>query len=357
MGSVRDWYVRTRNRIIADPTFQKNTALFFLSRPIARYHARKLFNMVTGYIASQLVRAVSELDLLPMLAERPLTAPEVAERCGLPLPSAEALLKASAAHDLAEDMGDGRFALGETGAALIGNASLKGMIRHHEVLYRDLVDPVALLKAGKGDALSGYWPYGSGDAARTQTYSALMAETQPMIADQVLRVYDFGQHSHVLDVGGGAGAFLDAVGDRHASLRLSLFDLPAVMPLVSNPRIEATGGSFKTDPLPIGADCITLVRICHDHDDPVVQVLLRSVWDALPPGGTIVIAEPLAGTRSALAMGHGYFGFYLLAMGSGRPRTVDEYRGFLEGAGFASFREHATPMPLVCRVLSARKPL
>ena len=355
MGKVRDWYVQTRNRIIADPTFQKNTALFFLSRPIARYHARKLFNMVTGYIASQLVRAVSELDLLPMLAERPLTAKEVAERCSLPLASAEALLKASAAHDLAQDMGDGRFALGETGAALIGNASLKGMIRHHEILYRDLADPVALLKAAKGEASSGYWPYGSDDLARTATYSALMAETQPMIADQVLRVYDFGQHAHVLDVGGGAGAFLDAVGERHPAVKLSLFDLPAVIPLVSNPRIHSKGGSFKTDPIPTGADCISLVRICHDHDDDVVHALLRSVWNALPSGGTVVIAEPLAGTRSALAMGHGYFGFYLLAMGSGRPRTVEEYRGFLERAGFSSFREHATPMPLVCRVLSACK--
>ena len=245
-------------------------------------------------------------------------------------------------------------ALPISGAALIGNASLKMMIRHHEVLYRDLADPVAMLRAGHGATLAAYWPYGDGDGQASDAYSELMAQTQPMIADQVLRVYNFGQHSHVLDIGGGAGAFLDAVGSAHPELKLSLFDLPQVAALVKNPRISGHAGSFKTDDLPQGADCISLVRILHDHDDDVVRLLLRRAAAALPPGGTLVIAEPMAETRSAKAMGHGYFGFYLLAMGSGRPRTADEYHGLLKDAGFASSREHKTPMPLICRVISAR---
>ena len=354
MASLKEHYIRLRNQIIANPTFQRRTALFPLSRPVARHHASKLFTMVTGYIASQLVRACSELEVLPMLANCPLTAEQVAARCDLPLKSAETLLKAAAAYDLAQSLGDGRYALGETGAALIGNASLKMMIRHHEVLYRDLADPVAMLRAGHGATLAAYWPYGDGDGQASDAYSELMAQTQPMIADQVLRVYNFGQHSHVLDIGGGAGAFLDAVGSAHPELKLSLFDLPQVAALVKNPRISGHAGSFKTDDLPQGADCISLVRILHDHDDDVVRLLLRRAAAALPPGGTLVIAEPMAETRSAKAMGHGYFGFYLLAMGSGRPRTADEYHGLLKDAGFASSREHKTPMPLICRVISAR---
>jgi demethylspheroidene O-methyltransferase len=63
------------------------------------------------------------------------------------------------------------------------------------------------------------------------------------------------------------------------------------------------------------------VRVVHDHDDERVLALLRAVRAALPPGGTLLLAEPMAGTPGAQAMGDAYFGFYLLAMGSGRPRT------------------------------------
>ena len=113
------------------------------------------------------------------------------------------------------------------------------------------------------------------------------------------------------------------------SLRVKLFDLPAVATRAQArfaragfaDRAEAFGGSFLSDPLPRGADVISLVRVLHDHDDAAVMQALRAVREALPEGGVILIAEPFAGTPGAEAMGDGYFGFYLLAMGQGRPRT------------------------------------
>ncbi len=41
-------------------------------------------------------------------------------------------------------------------------------------------------------------------------------------------------------------------------------------------QIAAHGGSFRDDPIPAGADLITLVRILHDHDDAVVRALLKA---------------------------------------------------------------------------------
>ena len=78
------------------------------------------------------------------------------------------------------------------------------------------------------------------------------------------------------------------------------------------------------DPLPRGADVISLVRVLHDHDDESARMLLAAIRDALPPGGAIVVAEPMAGAPGAEPMGDAYFGFYLLAMGRGRPRTMGE---------------------------------
>ena len=52
--------------------------------------------------------------------------------------------------------------------------------------------------------------------------------------------------------------------------------------------------------------------------------LLRSIRLALPPDGVLLIAEPMAETRGAEKVGDAYFGFYLLAMGRGRPRAIGE---------------------------------
>ena len=118
-------------------------------------------------------------------------------------------------------------------------------------------------------------------------------------------------------------------------------------------RFEAKGGDFFSGPLPAGADIISLVRILHDHDDDKALLLLRNVRSALQPGQKIMVAEPMAGTKGAEKAGDAYFGFYLMAMRSGRPRTEAELREFLERTGFGRTRKYATSNPLLTQVLVA----
>ena len=160
-------------------------------------------------------------------------------------------------------------------------------------------------------------------------YTALMAASQPMISQQVLSAYTFRGHRCLLDIGGGDGSFIAEVAARTPKLRCVLFDLPAVADQASerfrsiglSSRAVAIGGSFLTDRLPDGADIVSLVRVIHDHDDADVMTLLRAIRRTLPVDGTLLIAEPLSGVRGAEPIGDAYFAFYLLAMGSGRPRT------------------------------------
>jgi demethylspheroidene O-methyltransferase len=243
------------------------------------------------------------------------------------------------------------------------------MVEHHALLYGDLRDPVGLLRgAGPDTALSGHWPYAKSaepsalDTSKIEAYTGLMAASQPIVSSEILDAYPFAKHGHqcLLDVGGGNGAFLAAAAERNPRLQLMLFDLPAVADFASkrfqdenlDHRATTFGGDMRRDPLPRGADVISLVRIVHDHDDDAVLAILRAVREALPADGKLLIAEPMSATRGAGPVG-AYFDIYLLAMGSGRPRSVDEHRNLLHRAGFDRVRVLRTHMPLLTRVLLA----
>jgi demethylspheroidene O-methyltransferase len=353
MVAWRTRWIAWRNERLADPGFQRWAARFPLTRPVARARAGRLFDTVAGFVYAQVAAAAVETGLLPFLRTRPRSLAEVAAHTGLPPAGAERLVKAAAALELAEAV-DGRWALGADGAALLGNPGVAEMIAHHRFLYADLADPVALLRDRRPGALAAFWAYdGSGDAA---PYSALMAASQPGLAAAVLDAYHVGRHRRLLDIGGGQGVFAAAALDRAPGLHAAVFDLPAVVARRGDDRVEGIAGSFVTDTLPGGFDLVTLVRVLHDHDDAVVAALLAKVFAALPPGGTLMVAEPLAGTPGATAMGDAYFGLYLWAMGSGEPRTAPRLREMLETARFVRFREHPTAIPSLIRVLIAVKP-
>jgi demethylspheroidene O-methyltransferase len=133
---VRSWswraqWLEARNRIIASARFQRWAAGFPLTRPIARRRARDLFDLVAGFVYSQILAACVELGVFDLLAAGPLGVAEMARRLDLTDEAAERLLKAAAALELAERLADGRYALGQLGAALRGNPAVIAMVRHH----------------------------------------------------------------------------------------------------------------------------------------------------------------------------------------------------------------------------------
>ena len=69
----------------------------------------------------------------------------------------------------------------------------------------------------------------------------------------------------------------------------------------------------------------------------------------------LLLAEPMVGTTGAEPVGDAYFGFYLLAMGSGRPRTPKQLQQMLKTAGFSQVRVIATRQPLQTGLIAATK--
>jgi len=338
--NITDVWSSLRDRLLASPRFHRWASWFPLTRLIARHRAGKLFDLCAGFVYSQILFAC------------------VAAR----------LLDAAVALQLVEKRSHGRYGLGPLGAVMPANPGIQAMIRHHSMLYEDLRDPQALLKSCRPDTrLASYWPYAGSaraadlDSEQVAAYSELMATSQPVIAEEILAVYPLHHHQCLLDVGGGDGVFLAAAAERAPHMKLMLFDLPAVVAQARRRfaaarlehRVESTGGDFFVDPLPGGADIISLIRVAHDHSDEDVQRLLASIHRRLPVGGTLLLAEPMAGHSDTDRAANAYFGFYLLAMGKGRPRTPGEIGVLLKRAGFRRHRLLANPMPLQTRIIIA----
>ncbi len=357
-------------RLIARPGFQAAVARVPLLRGVARRDGAALFDVVAGFVRAQVLLAVVELDLSARLMDGPRHPAELALETGLPPDRMEILLQAAAALKLLRRLRDGRFALARQGAALAGVPGLSGMIRHHGPFYRDMADPVALLRGDVDTELARFWPYVFGATgtppprAVTAAYSDLMSDSQTLVAQDTLATVRFAGVHRLLDVGGGSGAFAAAVCRAQPGIAATVLDLPGVAPL-AQARIAATGltgrldfvpGSFRDGPLPSGADMISLVRVLYDHADGTVAALLAQAFAALPPGGRLVISEPMSGGHNPDPAGDVYFAFYTLAMRTGRARSAARIADLCRAAGFTGLRYHRSRRPFVTTVVEARKP-
>lgn len=361
----RGWMMR----LIANPRFQAWASGFPLTRGFARRDGAEIFDIVQGFVQSQVLSALVELEVFHRLAEAAQAPGDLARRAGLSEDRMAILLQAGAALGLLRRRRDGRFALARKGAAILGVPGLEAMIRHHRAFYADMADPVALLRGQGETELARFWPYVFGAAAEVEPevarrYSDLMAQSQALVAQDVLRLLPLSGLRHLVDIGGGSGAFLQAVAARYPDLKLTLFDLPEVLPLARTrladagvaARIALCPGSFRTDDLPEGCDAVSLIRVLYDHDDVTVSALLRKVHAALAPGGRLIVAEPMAGGAWPERAGDVYFAFYTMAMGTGRARSAERIAALCGAAGFKPMKAPKARRPYVTSAVQFEKP-
>lgn len=354
-------------RLALSPRFHALAARLPLIRRFARDEGEALFSVVSGFVQSQALLALVELRVLHRLADAPAPLAALAHAARVPPERMAVLMQAGAALGLVRAR-RGNWSLTPRGAAFLTVPGLEAMVRHHPVLYRDLSDPVAFFRGETEPELATFWPYvfgagGAADPALAQRYSDLMADSQGLVAADTLRMVDLRGVRHLMDVGGGTGAFLAAVGRAHRGLALTLFDLPAVVAGAEarfraaglSDRVTITSGSFRDDPLPRGADAISLVRVLYDHADATVAALLRAVHDALPAGGRVIVSEPMGGGDRPDAATDVYFSVYTLAMRTGRVRSADEISSLLQAAGFASIRKITGFRPFITSVVEAQR--
>lgn len=156
------------------------------------------------------------------------------------------------------------------------------------------------------------------------------------------RKFDFSSCQTLCDVGGATGRLSIIAARRHPHLRSVTFDLPPVEPIARKTveaaglgdRIEVASGDFFATPLP-RADVITMSLILHDWDLGKKMHLIRSAYEALPPGGAFVAIENMIDDARRKSV----FGLIsslniLIESGDGFDFTGADFSSWCSEAGF-----------------------
>lgn len=168
----------------------------------------------------------------------------------------------------------------------------------------------------------------------------------------IVGAFDLSRFKTFCDLGGATGHMAIAACERYANLRAIVFDLPEALPLakeivgassVAN-RIELVGGDFFADELP-PCDLIGLGRILHDWTEEKINKLLRRIYDRLPSGGGLLIAEKLLWEDKTGPRWGQMQNLNMLTCTEGKERTLGEYETLLTKAGFSEISGRRLPVP------------
>jgi SAM-dependent methyltransferase len=174
--------------------------------------------------------------------------------------------------------------------------------------------------------------------------------------------FDWSGVTTVADLGGARGNLVAQLARRHRHLTGVCFDLPAVQPLFDEhvtalgtaDRVTFQGDDFRTDPLP-EADVLIFGHILHDWDEETRARLVRRAFDAVRPGGALLIYDELLdddrrGPARSLLMS---LNMKLVRTG-GSEYTAEQCRTWLHEAGFTEVT--VRPLTATERLVVARKP-
>jgi hypothetical protein len=166
---------------------------------------------------------------------------------------------------------------------------------------------------------------------RGASFDELMAAQARANAEQVAAEYDWSSREHVVDVGGGTGAMLQAVLSAHPHLRGTLFDLPQVVSAVeSTARLDVVAGNFLEDGLPTG-DAYVLSQILHGWPDEAAANILGRCVEAARDDARILLVEEVISDRPSAD--EASFDLFMLTLVGGRQRTLDDFRRLADTVG------------------------
>ena len=186
-----------------------------------------------------------------------------------------------------------------------------------------------------------------------QTFLQGMHGLGALSSPAVVRAFDLSHFNRLVDLGGATGHLAIAACERFPPLRAVVFDLEEVIDAArihvsqspASDRICTMAGDFFRDELPEG-DLFALGRIVHDWPDEKVHRLLSRVYQRLPAGGGLMLAEKLLHDDKSGPLSAQLQSLNMLVCTEGKERSLQEYRQLLEASGFRDVQGCVTQCPL-----------
>jgi len=317
-----------------------------------RERDNKYDELLAGGAKIRLLESFIDLELAPLLAaEGPLSAEAIAKKLALhPLRTKKwlhllsliGLVQKVANRDKLTD-GSENYTITPVAQAIFGNDGQGGVYYRDRVQYWRNVAELnfnAVLR-GLPLPLAVRWPPQTLEA--TTHLEWWMSITADGAIQAVGKAVDLSKVTKMLDAAGGDATMACAFAQSHPNLNITVFNLPYSAYLAHRKitqegltdRITIVEGDFLSEePLPGGFELVLWSRVFSDWPVEVVQKLLKKTYEALIPGGQVVISEPLLDGNEDFVIGWEFRYIFYDDFGVAVYKTRATYEQLLAEAGF-----------------------
>ncbi len=333
-----------------------------MTQPAAKPDPNNILNLLFAFRLSKTMFEAVSLGVFDALADRPQSATALAKRLEVNADALGRLLDACVGLQLLAKKGTDYANTPEASAYLCSQSPdrLTGYINYsNDVMWSMWANLKDAVREGTNRWKQTYDLDGPLFSSFYRTEESLREFLMGMhgfgriSSPHVAAAFDLGAFKHLVDLGGGTGHLAIAACEQYPGLTATLYDLPEALPLAreivgASPvadRIHFEGGDFFQDPLP-EADLFSLGRILHDWTETKILRLLSRVFERLPKGGGILIAEKLLDDDKSGPSWAQMQSLNMLVCTEGKERTLGEYAELLHKAGFRGVRGSRTPSPL-----------
>jgi predicted O-methyltransferase YrrM len=320
------------------------------------------------YAVDLLTAAIVHLDLFSWLDEHPSDVDTLCRELGLAARPADVLVTLAAANGIVERRDDA-IVLTALGREHLTRRSPLNLTPYYASLKdRPVVqDFVRVLRTGKpahwgGDETGHDWHASMEQDAFAQTFTAAMDCRGVYLGTALARHLDLSRHARLLDIGGGSGIYACALASAFPHLHATVFDQAPVDRIAARliaergfaDRVRVGPGNFFTDPWPDAHDVHLFSNVLHDWDHADVDRLVQRSFDALPPGGLLIIHEAFINAAKNGPLPVAEYSAILMHSTQGKCYATSEYDVSLTRAGFTdvAFMETVADRG----VMIARKP-
>ena len=318
----------------------------------------RILQMAWGYAPTLILEAAVRNKVFDTLDSGPKTIDEVSAATGASTRGLRAIMNALVGFEFLKPTGNGKFELTPESSTFLVSTKpsfIGGMAAHTS---QQLIPPWLQLSevVATGKPASSVNREDGGEAFFQVLVSNIFSMSYPpaKALAQHLALGESGPPVRVLDIGAGSGVWSIALAQSSPRVKVTAIDWPGVLPITQKhadrfgvgDRYTMLPGDLGTVDFGRDYNIITIGHILHSEGVERSKKLLRKCFDALAPGGTVVIQEFLVNPeRTGPPMGLIFAVNMLVNTDNGDTWSFQEIGGWLKEVGFTNPRQLDTPGP------------